>query len=199
MVSTGWLQWPNWMVDYTLGLVPHNLFYARRKAIFMPVIDIKAFFQSCVFPICWAYCLSCPIVLAGGFPRKGEQSSTPWRKISFFCIPYRLHIKSLCGYITGAGIYCSSRLAIFCTCRKKVGMGNGIIWSCSVLILMQLEKGLHLRIQWYTQVLQLFSLHIISQYIILALWEECYWLWINTCKHTLVANQLQLRNFRICT
>lgn len=133
MVSTGWLQWPNWMVDYTFGLVPHNLFYARRKAIFMPVIDIKAFFQSCVFPICWAYCLSCPIVLAGGFPRKGEQSSTPWRKISFFCIPYRLHIKSLCGYITGAGIYCSSRLAIFCTCRKKVGMGNGE-WNNLVLL-----------------------------------------------------------------
>lgn len=104
MVPTGWVQQPEWMVDYTLGLVPHvhNLFYARRKSIFMPIIDRKAFFLSCVFPICWAYCLSCPVVLAGSSPRKGEQSSAPWRKVSFFCIPHRLHIKWLCGYITAA-------------------------------------------------------------------------------------------------
>lgn len=133
MVQTGGVQWPNWMVDYTLGLVTHihNLFYARRKAIFMPVIDIKAFFHSCVFPICWAYCLSSPVMLGGSSPRKGEESSTPLRKVLFFCIPHRLHIKWPCGYIAGAMLEYAVVLLwlIFFTCRKKVGMGKGIVWS----------------------------------------------------------------------
>lgn len=50
---TVWVQWLDWMENYTLGLVPHihNFFYAGGKANFMPVIDMEELYFIAVFSL----------------------------------------------------------------------------------------------------------------------------------------------------
>lgn len=74
---TVWVQWLDWMVDYTLRLVPHIHYFchAGGKAIFYACNrHVRAFFFIIVFSLCAGLTASATLViLAGNSPRKGEQ------------------------------------------------------------------------------------------------------------------------------